>query len=85
MFHKVQAVQPLTGYRLLVQFEDGALKCYAVRPLLEKWAAFQALADVQGLWEQVKVDAGGYGVSWNDDIDLSCDELYHNGTEAPHE
>lgn len=29
---------------------------------------------------EVKVDAGGYGVSWNDDIDLSCNELWENGT-----
>ena len=24
---------------------------------------------------------GGYGVSWNDDLDLACDALYHNGRE----
>ena len=34
---------------------------------------------VSGLFEQVKVDAGGYGISRNDDIDLSCEELYQNG------
>jgi hypothetical protein len=28
------------------------------------------------LFEQVKVDSGGFGISWNDDIDLSCNELY---------
>jgi len=27
----------------------------------------------------VKVDAGGYGISWNDDIDLSEYELWTNG------
>lgn len=25
-------------------------------------------------------DEGGYGVVWNDDTDLSCDELFENGT-----
>ena len=25
-----------------------------------------------------KVDVGGYGISWNDEIDLSCDELWDN-------
>jgi hypothetical protein len=29
----------------------------------------------------VRVDAGGYGVSWNDDLDLSEDELWVNGVE----
>ena len=32
-----------------------------------------------GLFDRVRVDTGGYGISWNDDIDLSCDELYWNG------
>ena len=27
----------------------------------------------------VKVDQGGYGISWSDNIDLSCDELFFNG------
>ena len=34
---------------------------------------------IPGLFELVKVDAGGYGVSWNDDLDLSADELYTEG------
>ena len=33
------------------------------------------------LFEEVSVDQGGYGVSWNDDIDLSCDELFYEGKE----
>ena len=38
------------------------------------------LSNVKGLFEQVQVDSGGYGISWNDDIDLSCNELWENGT-----
>lgn len=34
------------------------------------------------LWSQVQVDAGGYGISWSDDLDLSCDELFANGVEV---
>ena len=30
----------------------------------------------------VKVDAGGYGISWNDNIDLSSNELWENGKEG---
>ena len=32
------------------------------------------------LFAQAKVDAGGYGVSWNDDIDISEYELWNIGT-----
>ena len=27
----------------------------------------------------MEVDTGGYGIIWNDDLDLSCDELFENG------
>ena len=79
MFHKVKSITPLPGLCLLAEFQDGATKKYDVKPLTQKWPAFQALDYVPGLFEQVRVEPGGYGISWNDDIDLSCDELYHNG------
>ena len=34
------------------------------------------------LFRDVVVDQGGYGIIWNDDLDLSCDELWENGTEV---
>ena len=81
MFHKVKSITSLPNLCLLVEFQDGSTKKYDVKPLFKKWPVFQALDYVPGLFEQVRVDAGGYGVSWNDDIDLACDELYHNGTD----
>jgi len=78
MFHKVAAVSPLDGYRLSVRFDTGESMRYDVSPLFSKWPVFQSLRDVPGLFERVQVDAGGYGISWNDDIDLSCDELWDN-------
>ena len=80
MFYRVKDVQPLPSYHLLVSFVTGERKKYDVSPLFVKWDAFRALHDIKGLFEQVKVDAGGYGISWNDDIDLSCNELWENGT-----
>lgn len=78
MFYKVQDVKPLEKYKLLVTFQNGEIKEYDVKPLFDKWQAFKDLIYINGLFQQVKVDAGGYGISWNDDIDLSCDELYYN-------
>ena len=79
MFYKIKEVRPLPDYDLLVDFITGERKRYNVKPLLEKWEPFKALALTKGLFDQVKVDPGGYGVSWNDNIDLSCNELYENG------
>ncbi len=61
---------------------EWATKNKNVTPLFEKWKAFKALSTIKGLVEQVKVDRGGFGISWNDDIDLSCNGLWENGVAA---
>ena len=81
MFHKVKNVFPLPDYRLSVQFAEGRTKIYDVSPLFQKWDVFNDLKDPE-LFSDVQVDIGGHGVIWNDDIDLSCEELWENGEEV---
>lgn len=80
MFHKVKSVRPMDDFVLLVSFSEGVTKTYDVKPLFAKWAVFNELKN-NHLFEEVSVDQGGYGISWNDDIDLSCDELFYEGKE----
>ena len=80
MFHKVRNAYPLEDYRLLIQFIDGCTKIYDVKPLFEWRNVFNTLKENKLFWF-VEVDPGGYGVSWNDDVDLSCNELYENGKD----
>lgn len=80
MFHKVKNVEALPGLQLAVQFANGTTKTYNVAPLLERFKPFKALND-QSLFSSVYVDVGGCGIVWNDDIDLSCDELWEHGNE----
>ena len=79
MFHKIKNVFPLAEYRLSVQFAEGCTKMYDMKPLMEKFDVFRALEDLD-LFYEVCVDTGGHGIVWNDDLDLSCDELWENGT-----
>ena len=79
MFAKIKDVIPLQDYILQVYFENGDLKKYDVKNLFDCFETFASLKNITGLFEQVKVDEGGYGISWNEDIDLSCDELFVNG------
>ena len=82
MLHKVRSVAPLPGYKLLIQFADGASKYYDVSRLFAGYPDFSALASAPGLFGQVRVDVGGYGISWTDDLDLDASELWVNGTSA---
>ena len=79
MFHKIKAVTALPDYCLSVQFAEGETKIYDVKPLFSKWVPFKELEKSPALFSSVEVDVGGYGIIWNDDLDLSCDELFSNG------
>ena len=79
MFHKVKSVAPLRDFKLSVQFSEGVTKLYDVKPLFEIITAFRYLNDNPTEFDRVSVDVGGYGIVWNDDLDLSCDELWENG------
>ncbi len=79
MFHKVKTVSVIPNYRLSIQFAEGVTKIYDLQPLFEKWPVFRDLKNDDTLLYSVEVDVGGYGIIWNDDIDLSCDELFENG------
>ena len=78
MFHKVKSVIAINDYKLIVIFAEGITKIYDVKPLFDKFDIFNELKANQ-LFLECVVDIGGYGISWNDDIDLSCDELFENG------
>lgn len=79
MFHKVNSVSPMPNYKLSVHFWDGTTKVYDVKPLFAKWPVFETIHNEA--FGHVKVDQGGYGISWNDKVDLSCDELWEGGKE----
>lgn len=70
MFHKLNSAAALPDLRLLLHFADGSARVYDMAPLLDRMEFFRPLQTVPGLFAQVQVDPGGYGVSWNDDIDL---------------
>ena len=87
MFHKVKDVRALPGLKLSVQFVDGVIKIYDISQLLEKLPIFKVLQDNEKLFYSVAVDVGGYGIIWDDEVDLSCDELWEHGekVESPFE
>ena len=82
MFHKVKNVFPLPEFKLSVQFSEGVTKIYDVKPLFDKIPMFAELKNNSEEFSCVTVDVGGYGIVWNDDLDLSCDELWENGVKV---
>ena len=82
MFHKIKCVSALPEYRLSVQFSEGVTKIYDIKPLFETIPTFSYLKEHPQEFAYVSVDIGGYGIVWNDELDLSCDELWENGVQV---
>ena len=78
-FPKVKIVEPLPDKRLRVTFATGITKVYDCNPLLES-PPFAPLND-DFFFKNVHADPHGYGVIWNDDVDLSESELWIQGTD----
>lgn len=77
---RIAQVRVASHLRLLVTFEDGTVKAYDCAPLLVR-QEFRLLAD-PGFFKAVRLDIGGYGISWNEEIDLSEYELWHHGIQS---
>jgi hypothetical protein len=69
--------------QLLVAFEDGSERVYDCGPLLER--PYYELLKNPAFFRAVRVDVGGCGISWNDDLDLSEYELWTNGKPVSNE
>ena len=76
-FPKIKSIKPQKDKFLLISFDNGIQKKYDCKPILKE-EIFSPLTN-DSFFKSVKVDNGGYGISWNDEIDLSESELWING------
>lgn len=65
-------VKAITNYHLEVEFEDGELRLFDMKPYLD-YPAFSPLTK-NNLFMKAHVALGT--VAWNDEIDMSPDTIY---------
>ena len=76
---KIKSVTPIDDFHLIILFENDVEKEYDCHQILDR-SEFKPLLN-KAFFRSVKVDTGGYGISWNENIDLSEYELWMNGKE----
>ena len=79
MLHRIEGIYPMPDYVLGCKFSDGAILLYDLKPLFKTIPAFAQLIKQPGLYHKVAVSVGGYGIIWNDDLDLSSEEIWEHG------
>lgn len=80
---KIKTVEMIGTMQLIVHFTNGVQRIYDCEPLLCR-PQFHLLMN-PAFFRAVRVDTGGYGILWNDDIDLSEYELWTNGKPVANE
>lgn len=78
MNNLIVKIEPKNNMILIATFADGEVVSFDVKTLFEKYPVFHALED-EKLFKSVVIDGVGYGISWNDDLDLSSDGIYSKG------
>ena len=78
MYQIITKIRTLGNLILEATFADGEVVSFDVKTLLDKYPEFSDLKDEE-LFEKVKIDGIGYGISWNDKLDLSSDGIYSKG------
>lgn len=78
---KIKAVKPIGETQLLITFMNEIEKIYDCRHLLSR-PEFNLLR-IPAFFKAVRIDTGGYGISWSDNLDLSEYELWTNGNIRP--
>lgn len=76
---KIKSVRTEDDLKLIVEFENNIIKNYDCHQIIHR-PEFQPLKNL-AFFRAVNVDIGGYGISWNDEIDISEYELWMNGKE----
>ena len=79
VLHLLRSISTTKDLHLIAQFDDGTIKSYDVEKLSERNKVFKVFESKSDLFAKAKVDAGGYGVVWNEALDLSSDEIWANG------
>ena len=78
MFVKIKSIEILPNFKIKALFDCNVVKTYDFNALIKNHKAFKDLQQ-ESLFKQAKVDCGGYGICWTDDIDIDSGEIWYNG------
>lgn len=80
---KVEDIIPLSGAFLLVFFRDGKVKKCNIKDIVRNNKRFEVLLNSPQLFAGVKIQSGGYGITWGQELDIADSVLYDSGEHVP--
>ena len=80
---KIEDLVPLQNCCLLVFFRDGMVRKCSLNEYFEKTQRFSILAKRPDYFSQVRIQTGGYGIQWDENLFISDSVLYRMGKRVP--
>lgn len=78
MIQRIKEIKPMPDYMLSVLFDDGKRVIYDVKTDFHL-PGYDALHQINGLFQQAQLDTSRTCVYWNDEVDLPSDVIYEYG------
>lgn len=79
MIPRIKRIEPMDGYKLLVDFDEGRRVIYDVSDDIDSIEAFGELKSLTGLFGNARLDSSRTCVVWNERIDLPSDTIFEYG------
>ena len=80
---KIEDVVPLPNYHLLVFFREGTIRKCDLRKYFEKTPRFSILLKRPDYFRSVRIQTGGYGIQWDENLSIPDSALYKMGIRLP--
>lgn len=80
---KIEDIVALPKKRLLVFFRNGETKLCDLTKMLSSDQKFAPLLKNDDYFQNVRIQVGGYGISWGEQLTISDSELYQIGKSVP--
>lgn len=74
----ITKIEPKDNLIIIATFADGEVVSFDVKEMINKYPVFKQLEN-RKLFDSVSIDGVGYGISWNDELDLSSEGIYAKG------
>ena len=82
MNHNIKEIKMKDNMILEATFFSGDIKDFCVSSLFEKHPEYKVLEANKDLWESAVLLPQGSGVYFNDDLDLTVEEIWRDGKPA---
>ena len=79
MHYRAIKITYLEDVTFKMTFQDGKIVKYDLSKLFSKYPQFKRLREDRNLFMMGHLDSGGYGVIWDDELDLDATSVYLDG------